>query len=134
MLSLWPGTAFAQALGPGECAHPLQAGACFAAFSLVSVSYTLIAAAYAWGALVIMRPAFAPSTFRRLLWLCPLVAWGLSMLGFTLGGALGWLAYPHDASPFFFMDWFVALFLLLGQSLFVGLAFSRFGGRQKGRG
>ena len=87
----------------------------------------MIAAAYAWGALVIMRPTFSARAFKCLLWLAPGVAWCLTMLAFTLGGALGWLNYPHDASPFFFMDWFVAVFLLLGQSAFVVLAVKTLG-------
>ncbi|MEM1347032.1 MAG: hypothetical protein AAGI01_00650 [Myxococcota bacterium] len=38
------------------------------------------------------------------------------MAGFTVFGVAGWLTFPHDSSPFFYMDWAVAIFLLLAMT------------------
>lgn len=121
LASLWPSIAMA-----GErtiCAHPFAGASCLQTFSLVSISYVVIAGAYACGALVILAPRFAS---KRSWWSwmagCLPFCYAITIASFTLGGALGWLTYPHDASPFFYIDWFVVACVLLATSAYVGLA------------
>ncbi len=101
------------------CRHPLAGGACFGVFSLVSVPYTLIAATYAAGALVILKSQLTRARSRRALALVVPFCWAMTMVGFLIGGLAGWLTYPHDASPFFYIDWFVAVLVLVATSLYV---------------
>ncbi len=97
------------------CEHPFSGGApCVKVFGAVSIVYALIASSYGVGALLIGKPRLTSGAFKIGLVLVPVVSWLSAMLGFTLGGTMGWLAYPHDSSPFFFMDWsaFLVTFVL----------------------
>lgn len=119
-LSLWPSLAMAT---ERVCAHPFDGTSCLTTFSLVSISYVVFAGAYACGALVILAPRFVS---KRSWWAwmlgCLPFCYAITLLSFTIGGALGWLTYPHDASPFFYIDWFVVACVLTLQSAYVGLA------------
>lgn len=118
-LSLLPSLALAN---PQVCAHPLEAAHCIKTYSLVSVAYIIFAGAYAAAALSILKPRFARTRAWALSILAtPLASYLIAMLGFTLGGATGLFIYPHDASPFFYMDWFQVIFVLLGVSGYVAL-------------
>ena len=121
---VWLTMSAACAATPSACAHPVESGTCFGVFSLVSLPYIVIAATYALGALLIMRPQFEHGRHRAaLLGLAPF-SWVACMLAFTIGGAAGLLAFPHDASPFFFVDWFVVITVLVLQTGYVALAYA----------
>lgn len=113
---LWPSLAAAASV----CAHPLSGqGACVGVFSLVSLAYAICAGSYALGALMILKPQVPPRRWKwGVLGAMP-AGWLAAMVAFTVGGASGLLVYPHDASPFFFMDWFAALFTLITMTLYV---------------
>ncbi|MEC9399107.1 MAG: hypothetical protein VYE40_02480 [Myxococcota bacterium] len=101
------------------CRHPLAGASCAGVFSLVSLVYTTITATYTAGALLILRGQMEPSRFKIALLAALPFSWLTCMLAFTIGGFAGVLTYPHDTTPFFFMDWFVATFLLIAQVLYV---------------
>lgn len=127
-VSLLPSVALA---APQVCAHPLEAAHCIKTYSLVSVAYIVFAGAYAAAALSILKPRFARTRAWALSLLAtPLASYLIAMLGFTLGGATGLFIYPHDASPFFYMDWFQVIFVLLGVSGYVALC-TKLGGAPK---
>ncbi len=101
------------------CRHPLDGGNCAGVFSLVSLVYTTITATYTAGALLILRGQMEPSRFKLALLGAMPFSWLTCMIAFTIGGFAGVLTYPHDTTPFFFMDWFVVIFLLIAQVLYV---------------
>ena len=105
-----------------RCAHPFDAASspCFELFATVSLVYALIAATYGLGAVLIVKSRLSSAAFKLALLLVPLSSWLGAMLAFSVGGALGWLRYPHDSSPFFFLDWFSAAVTLLITSATVG--------------
>lgn len=118
-LCLLPSVALAT---PEVCAHPLEAAHCIKTYSLVSVAYIVFAGAYAAATLSILKPRFA----RTRAWVLsilgtPLACYLIAMTGFTIGGITGLFSYPHDASPFFYMDWLQVIFVLLGVSGYVAL-------------
>lgn len=119
--SLLPALASAQQPEQGPvCLHPFSGGGtCFQLFAVVSFVYATIASSYGFGALLILKPRLMPKRFAFGLAALVPVTWLAALLGFTLGGAMGLLKYPHDASPFFFMDWFAASITLVCTSLFV---------------
>ena len=109
------------------CRHPLDGSSCAGVFSLVSLVYTTITATYTAGALLILRGQMQPSRFKFALLGALPFSWLVCMIAFTIGGMAGILSYPHDTTPFFFLDWFVAIALLLAQVGYVIFALK--GGR-----
>lgn len=102
-----------------SCAHPLQGAHCVKAYSLVSVAYVVIIGVLLATTLAILKPRFkADRAWRFTLLGAPLAVYLLSMLGFTLGGLTGLLSFPHDASPFFYMDWLQLSFVAGGAALY----------------
>ncbi len=98
------------AFAANVCEHPFSGGGeCVQAFSVVSAVYAILATTYAFGALLIGYPRLAPGRFKLAVVLAPLGSWLGAMIGFSLGGMFGFLSYPHDSSPFFFLDWFTVL-------------------------
>lgn len=119
LVVLSPSLAIASTPPRPICAHPLAGGQCFGVFSLVSVTYVVITATYIAGALVIMKPQFDNKRWGIAIAATPVLSWLFAMLGFTIGGAADLLTYPHDESPFFYMDWFVMVFTLVMSTLYV---------------
>lgn len=127
-LCLLPSVALA---APEVCAHPLEAAHCIKTYSLVSVAYIVFAGAYAAATLSILKPRFARTRAWVLSILAtPLACYLIAMIGFTIGGITGLFSYPHDASPFFYMDWLQVIFVLLGVSGYVALCL-KLGGAAK---
>ena len=120
MVALSPTLAWASV--EQTCAHPLAGASCVKAYSLVSLAYMVFATTYAAAALVILRPRWSMPLWRAALLGTPLVSYLICMAGFTLGGLAGLLRYPHDQSPFFYMDWFQVTFVLLGVTAYVAAA------------
>ena len=107
------------AMAASACGHPLQSAQCVGAFSLVSLTYALVCSVYAIGALAILRGRMRPRAWRWAVLGAPVAAWCATMALFEVGGLAGVLSFPHDQSPFFFIDWFVALGSLALESLYV---------------
>ncbi len=109
---------------PEMCAHPLGGAGCFTPFALVSVSYTVVIGVWALGALLILKPRWNDASgWWRWALASPLVGWLSAMLAFTIFGALGWLSWPLDASPYFFVDWSAVALSVTLQAAFVALAY-----------
>lgn len=111
------------------CTSPLDGGHCVKTFSIVSISYIVIGFPYIALALLILKPRFE----RTMPWALamafgPLFSFIFAMLGFTIGGAAGLLRYPHDVSPFFYIDWFVVVLMLILQTVYIVLIHKKWGG------
>lgn len=111
------------------CTSPLDGGHCIKTFSIVSISYVVIGFPYIALALLILKPRFK----RTMPWALamafgPLISFVSAMLGFTIGGAAGILRYPHDVSPFFYIDWFVVVLMLVLQTIYIALINKKWGG------
>lgn len=98
-------------------------------FGTVSAVYALTASTYGLGAILIGKPRLSTKAFKLSLVLVPLVSWCAAMLGFTIGGMTGLLKYPHDSSPFFYVDWFACLVTFSITTVVVVLTY-RFGAKQ----
>jgi len=110
-LTAAPALAFAQ--GDSLCAHPFDQGPCLSAFSVLGAPYIVIVATYAITPLLILKPQFDPKRWRYAAFGVVPACYLAVLMGFTLFGMTGLLTFPHDASPFFYLDWAVAIFLLL---------------------
>lgn len=106
------------------CTNPLDASRCVGVFSMVSLSYVVMIGPIMACALLILKPRFASTRAWTLSLLAtPLVLYVLTMVGFTLADLTGLLSFPHDVSPFFYMDWSVLVFVAAGALLTtVGIA------------
>lgn len=101
------------------CAHPLQGATCARLYSLLSLPYMAIATTFTASALAILKPRLRPHIWTRATLAIVPASWLLIMLGFTLLGAAGLLTYPHDTSPFFFIDWALLAFILVTHAAYV---------------
>lgn len=101
------------------CLHPLQGTTCAKVYGLLSLPYMAIAATFTASALAILKPRLRPHVWTRATLAIVPLSWLLIMLGFTLLGTTGLLTYPHDSSPFFFMDWSLLAFVLVTHAAYV---------------
>ncbi len=109
---------------PDTCPHPFAPGPCFGPFALVSVSYSVVIGVWALGALVILKPRWSPdSSWWRWALGAPAVGWAAAMLAFTIFGGLGWLTWPLNDSPYFFVDWAAVALSVTIQGAYVALAY-----------
>lgn len=110
------------------CAHPFDsAGPCLQTYTVIAIPYLAILSTYAAAVLVILRPRFESGrVWAAALCATPLVNYAGVLAAFTLTSALGMTNYPHDTTPYYYIDWGVMGLALAIQTLYVGAILWRF--------
>jgi hypothetical protein len=127
--------AFAAMSAPGAlmaaelCAHPFDTvGPCLKTYSVIAIPYMAILTTYAVAPLVILRPRFESGrAWAASLIATPLVNYVGILAAFTLISALGATRYPHDTTPYYYIDWSVMIIAVLLQSAYIAFVLKRFG-------
>jgi hypothetical protein len=113
------------------CQHPFDSvGPCLKTYSVIAIPYMAILSTYGAAPLLILRPRFdSARAWALALAATPLANYTGLIAAFTLTGALGWTSYPHNTTPYYYIDWAVMLIALLLQSAYLGFVIRRFGSR-----